>query len=94
MRREQEEGSADERFKGWKEQAWKSATDDWLTTSAILARVDPKYAKKPNAHKQLRETLAELRDKHDLIEKQEAETFAGEVFWRRKTAVSSHENKI
>lgn len=93
MRRENEEGSADERFRGWKQQAWKSATDDWLTTSGILARVDPAYSKKPNAQKQLRETLAELRDKHGLIEQQDAETFGGEVFWRRKPDPSSHEKE-
>ena len=84
MQREDEEGSADERLTGWKLQAWKASTNDWLTTSGILDRVDPKYAKKPNARKQLREALAALRDKHGLIEQQEAETFGGEVFWRRK----------
>jgi hypothetical protein len=93
MRREDEEGPAEERLTGWKLEAWKSTTDEYLTTSKILARVSSPRAKKPHARKQLREALAELRDRHDLIEQMEAETFQGENLWRRKQQDLSHEIK-
>lgn len=84
-RREDQDGPVDERLTGWKKAAWVASTDHWLSTSQILDRVDGPRAKKPNAQKQLREALADLRDNHNLIEQQDAGTFGGQAAWRRRS---------
>ncbi len=86
LRREDEEGPAEERLTGWKLDAYKATTDQWLSTGQILEAIESPRAKKPNAHKQLRESLAELRTKHQLVQQKEADTYQGQVLWRRKPA--------
>ena len=86
LRREEEEGPAEENLKGWKLDAYKNTTNEWLTTSQILERIDSPRAKKPNAQKQLREALDGLRHKHRLIQQDDAQAYQGQALWRRKPA--------
>ena len=83
LKRQADEGDPEGSLKGWKRDAYISSTNNWLTTSQILARVNPERAKAPNAMKQIRRALRELVDDHHLLEAKDSTEFQGEMSWRR-----------
>ena len=83
LRREDEEGPAEQRLKGWKLEAWKCSTTDWSTTSRLFDRVDQRKANHSNAKKQFGKALRDLRDEHALLEHQPPEGPCDEAMWRR-----------
>ena len=83
MQREDEEGSAEHLFKGWKKAVWEATTDDWLSTTQIFNRLDSSRAKAANAKQQVRRTLRDLITDHNVLQSQDSEEFQGEMLWRR-----------
>ena len=87
LKRQAEEGDPEGSLKGWKRDAYISSTDNWLTTSQVLARVNAERAKAPNAMKQIRRALRDLVDDHHLLEAKDSSDFQGEMSWRRAPPV-------
>ena len=83
MQREDEEGSVEQRFKGWKKAVWDATTDDWLSTTQVFNRLEPSRAKASNAKQQVRRTLRDLITDHNILQSQDSEEFQGEMLWRR-----------
>ena len=83
MQREDEEGTAEQRFKGWKKAVWDATTDDWLSTTQVFNRLNPSRARAPNAKQQVRRTLRDLITDHNVLQSQDSEKFQGEMLWRR-----------
>ena len=83
LRREDEEGPAEERLKGWKLEAWKCSANEWMETSALFSRVDSSKAKQATADKQFGRALRELRDDHSLLEFESPSAHGAEGRWRR-----------
>ena len=84
LRREDEQGSADERFKGWKKAVWNAIADEWLSTSQIFDRLPDERRKQPNAKQQVRESLRFIHTDHGLLEQENPASCGGEAHWRRK----------
>lgn len=87
LKRQADEGDPEGSLKGWKRDAYISSTNNWLTTSQILTRVNPERAKAPNAMKQIRRALRDLVDDHHLLEAKDSTEFQGEMSWRRAPPV-------
>ena len=87
LKRQADEGDPEGSLKGWKRDAYISSTNNWLTTSQILARVNPERAKSPNAMKQIRRALRDLVDDYHLLEAKDSTEFQGEMSWRRAPPV-------
>ena len=83
MQREDEEGSAEQRFKGWKKAVWDATTDDWLSTTQVFNRLNPSRARNRNGKQQVRRALRDLITDHDVLQSQDSEVFQGEILWRR-----------
>ena len=83
MQREDEEGTAEQRFKGWKKAVWDATTDDWLSTTQVFNRLDPSRARNRNGKQQVRRALRDLITDHDVLQSQDSEVFQGEILWRR-----------
>ena len=70
------------RFKGWRGAVWNALSDEWATSSELLARLPDEYRRKKNALQVLREKLREFRES-ERIDQQHV-GYQKECRWRLK----------
>lgn len=85
LRLEDEQGSPEDRLKGWKRDVYEATSTDWLTTTEVFERLETNRAGSKNAKQQVRENLRKLATDHSLLEQEIPDGDASaEVRWRRK----------
>lgn len=93
LKREDEEGPAEECFRGWKKEVWIATTNDWLTTDQVFERIAPTRAKQANAKQQVRDNLRYLHIDHGLLEQDSNPAGGTGCVWRRKQRPSYETEK-
>ena len=80
LRRQDQDGPAEESFKGWKHHTIQACSAEWLTTTQIFDRLPEERRSKRNGKQQVRESLRLLVDVHGRVEQDPAAI--GEARWR------------